>query len=302
MDHVKNLNNMHLFAKVVDHGGFTAAAKVLGLQTSKLSRRITALEAELGVRLLNRTSRRISLTDAGRVFHLHCVALVGEAQAAKMAIDQTRATPHGVVRISCPFGLSHARVAGILSQYLLDNLAVRIVLEATQRRVDVVEEGFDIAVRVRALPLEDSELVVLPLATSRRVLVASPGLLAQFNAPAMLTLNELSLLPTLAMANASEKYQWRFLTPEVTSFSHVPRLATDDLSSLREAALRGVGVAQLPFDLVRDDLAQGRLSQVLQNLSSTDGSIHAVFPSRRGMVPAVRGVLDALVRGFKEHI
>jgi DNA-binding transcriptional LysR family regulator len=296
MDHLTDLNNMYLFAKVVDHGGFTPAAKALGLHTSMLSRRIVALETELGVRLLNRNSRRVSLTDAGRLFYQHCVALVEEARAAKTAIDQTRASPQGLVRISCPLGVLQMGVREILSQYLADTPSVRIMLDATNRRVDVIEEGLDIALRVRLPPLEDSDLTLLPLVTSHRILVASPTLLAKYPTPTHL--DDLTQMPTLAMANTNEKYQWHFLAPTPTAFNHRPRLATDDLETLREAVLRGIGVAQLPLSLAQDALSQGRLVQVLPDWSSASGSLHAVYPSRRGMVPAVRSVLDALLVGF----
>lgn len=296
MDHLTDLNNMYLFAKVVEHGGFTAAATALGLQTSKLSRRVGALEAELGVRLLNRNSRSVSLTDTGRVFYQHCVALVEEARAAKTAIDQTRVSPQGVVRISCPLGVLQMGASAILSQYLVDHPSVRIMLDATNRRVDVIEEGLDIALRVRLLPLDDSELTLLPLLTSRRILVASPALLAR-HAP-LAHLDDLASMPTLAMANPNDKHQWHFLAPHPVVFTHHPRLATDDLETLREATLRGIGVAQLPLNLVQDDLTRGHLVQVLPGWPSPDGSLHALFPSRRGMVPAVRSVLDALLAGF----
>jgi DNA-binding transcriptional LysR family regulator len=296
MEPLTDLNNMYYFAKVVDHGGFTAAATALGLQTSMLSRRVSALETELGVRLLNRNSRRVSLTDAGRLFYQHCVALVEEAQAAKTAIDQTLASPKGLVRISCPLGVLQTGATAILTQYLVDNPSVRIMLDATNRRVDVIEEGLDIAIRVRLPPLEDSDLTMLPLQTSQRVLVASPQLLAQH---ATLTdLKDLAGMPTVAMANPNEKYQWHFLTPQPVVFTHLPRLATDDLETLRDAALRGIGVAQVPLNLVQNDLTQSRLVQVLPNYPSPSGSLHALFPSRRGMVPAVRSLLDALQSGF----
>lgn len=296
MDHVTNLNDMLLFAKVVDHGGFTSAGKALGLQTSKLSRRVAALETELGVRLLNRNSRNVSLTEAGRLFYQHCSAMVEEARAAKTVIDQTRATPQGVVRISCPLGVLQIGAGAILSQYLIDNPLVCIKLDATNRRVDVIEEGLDIALRVRLLPLDDSDLTLLPLLPSYRVLAASPALLTQY--PKLEDLDDLASVPTLAMANANDKYQWEFLTPHPIAFTHYPRLATDDLQTLREATLMGVGVSQLPLSLIQKDFAQGRLVQILADWSSPSGNLHAVFPSRRGMVPAVRSVLDALLAGF----
>jgi len=296
MEPLTDLNNMYYFAKVVDHGGFTSAAEALGLQTSKLSRRIGALETELGVRLLNRNSRRVSLTDAGRLFYQHCVALVEEAQTAKTAIDQTLVSPKGLVRISCPLGVLQMGASAILTQYLVDNPSVRIMLDATNRRVDVIEEGLDIALRVRLPPLEDSDLTVLPLLTSQRVLVASPQLLAQH--ATLTNLKDLACMPTVAMANTNEKYQWHFLAPQPVVFTHHPRLTTDDLETLRDAAQKGIGIAQLPLSLVQEDLMQGRLVQVLLDYPSPSGSLHALFPSRRGMVPAVRSLLDALLSGF----
>ncbi|KAF1027577.1 MAG: HTH-type transcriptional regulator DmlR [Pseudomonas sp.] len=293
MDPLTDLNNLYLFAKVVDHGGYTAAAKALGLQTSMLSRRIAALETHLGVRLLNRNSRRISLTDAGRVFHQHCAALVEEARAARTAIEQTRASPQGLVRISCPLGVLHLGARAILTQYLVDNPQVRIMLDATNRRVDVVEEGLDIALRVRLLPLEDSDLTLMPLLTSRRIFVASPDFLARH--PPITHPSDLTNLPTLTMAHANNKHQWHFQSLTVT---HQPRLATDDLETLRDAALLGTGVAYLPQSLVQEHLDQGQLVQVLADWPSPEGSLHAVFASRRGMVPAVRGLLDALLAGL----
>jgi DNA-binding transcriptional LysR family regulator len=152
MEPFKDLNNLYFFAKVVDFGSYTAAAEALGMQTSKLRRRVRALESELGVRLLNRTTRTLSLTEAGKAFRSHCVALIAEAEAAKDAIEQTLSSPRGVVRVSCPTGLLQYGVADIFAHYLTTHPQVTIALEATNRRVDVVDEGIDIAIRVRVPP------------------------------------------------------------------------------------------------------------------------------------------------------
>src|SRR5450830_938694 len=151
------------------------------------------------------------------------------------------------------------------------------MLDATNRRVDVIEEGLDIALRVRLLPLDDSELTMLPLMTSHRVLVASPALLAQYATPTYP--DDLTLMPTLAMANTNDKYQWHFLTSHPVVLTHHPRLVTDDLETLRGAALKGIGVAQLPLSLVQNDLLQGHLLQVLPDWPSPSGSVHAIYPS-----------------------
>ena len=298
MTTVQDLNNLYFFAKVVDFGSYTAAAKALGLQTSKLSRRISALETELGVRLINRTTRRLSLTQAGKTFHRHCVALLDEAQAAKDAMNQILASPQGLVRISCPTGLLQGGVADILARFLAKHPRVRIALDATNRRIDVVDEGLDLAIRVRKPPLEDSDLAMRAFGSDEMVLVASPELIAAHGEPK--TLYDVSRMPTLAMASAGERLTWRFLGTdgEPVELSHSPRLCTDDLFTLRCAALQGIGAALVPRLLVANDLEANALIRLLPSLKAHTGIVHAVFPSRRGMIPAVRALLDFLLEEF----
>lgn len=289
---VQDLNNLYFFAKVVEFGSYTAAANALGLQTSKLSRRISALEAELGVRLLNRTTRTLSLTDAGQTFHRHCVALLAEAQAGRDAMSRVLASPQGLVRLACPTGLLQGGVADVLARFLAQYPQVRIALDATNRRVDVVDEGFDIALRVRTPPLEDSDLVLRVFGSAQMILVGSPGLIAEHGEPN--ALEDIASLPTISMGGVGERATWRFLGEgdAPVELSHRPRLCTDDLFTLRRAALAGVGVGLLPRLLVADDIASGALVRVLPGVSAAAGVVHAVFPSRRGMVPAVRALLD----------
>lgn len=299
MEQISDLNDLRLFAEVVDRGSYTAAARHLGLQTSKLSRRVRALEEELGIRLLNRTSRSLSLTETGRRFHQHCLALVAEAKAAKEVIDQTRTQPQGTVRISCPIPLLSSGIAEIIARYLEENPLVQVFIDATNRRVDVVEEGLDFAIRVRKPPLEDTDLAVRQLGPSTLVLAASPEFLARHPPPA--SLESLQDWPTLAMASNRELYTWTLYDAkrESVTLTHRPRLATDDLVSLRVAALRGLGVTMLPREFVEEDLHDGRLCHLLPHLGAKAGLVHAVFPTRRGMVSAVRHLLDALVHGYE---
>jgi DNA-binding transcriptional LysR family regulator len=298
MTPVQDLNNLYFFAKVVDFGSYTAAAKALGLQTSKLSRRVAALETELGVRLINRTTRRLSLTEAGKTFHRHCLALLDEAQAAKDAMSQILASPQGLVRISCPTGLLQGGVADILARFLAKHPRVRIALDATNRRVDVVDEGLDIAMRVRKPPLEDSDLVMRAFGPDEVILVASPELIAEHGKPQ--TLEDIGRMPTLSMTSAGEHSTWRFLgvDGEPAELTHSPRLRTDDLFTLRRAALLGIGAVLVPRLIVAEDLERGALIRLLPSLKAHTGLMHATFPSRRGMVPAVRSLLDALSEGL----
>src|ERR1700747_334868 len=219
MTPVRDLNDLYFFAKVADFGSYTVAAKAPGPPTSKLRRRIAALETELGVRLINRTTRRLSLTEAGKTFHRHCLALLDEAQAAKDAMSQILASPQGLVRISCPTGLLQAGVADILVRFVAKYPRVRIALDATNRRVDIVDEGLDIAMRVRTPPLEDSDLAMRAFGPDEVILVASPELIAAHGEPQ--TLEDVGRMPTLSMASADERSTWSFLDanaapPELT--------------------------------------------------------------------------------------
>ena len=296
---IQDLNDMFLFAKVIEHGGYSAASRALGIATSKLSRRVSELERQLGVHLVNRSTRSISLSDAGENFYRHCLAVVGEAAAACEAMDKVRAAPSGLVRLACPVGLIFTDVGEIISRYMADNPAVRVRLEATNRPVDVVEEGFDLALRASVPPLEDSQLVVRPLAALEVVTVCSPWFIAQHRRPE--TVQDLEDLPTLTIGTPDNRYAWPLVDEEGRGLDvhHTPRLVTNDLYTLRTAALQGIGIAPLPLSLVRKDLAEGRLVQVLPELRPVDRIVHAVFPSRRGLIPAVRSLIDALVVGFE---
>src|ERR1700747_995900 len=294
MTPVRDLNDLYFFAKVADFGSYTAPARALGFQPSKLSRRIAALEGELGVRLINRTTRRLSLTEAGKTFHRHCLALLDEAQAAKDAMSQLLGSPQGLVHISCPTGLLQGGVADVLARFLAKHPRVRVALDATNRRVDVVDEGLDIAIRVRKPPLEDSDLAMRAFGPDEVILVASPEFIAAHGEPR--TLEDIGRMPTLSMRSADERSTWRFhdMNGEPAELTHSPRLSTDDLFTLRHAALQGIGAVLVPRLIVANDLEGGALIRLLPSLKAHVGIVHAVFPSRRGMVPAVRALLDSL--------
>jgi len=299
---MQDLNDMYLFAKVVDYGGYTAASRALGIPVSRISRRIATLEDELGVRLLHRTTRKISVTEIGQTYYRHCAALVAEAAAAREAVDRTTSQPQGLIRFSCPVGLLQSNVARVVSDYLERNPLVRVQIDATSRRVDVVEEGLDLALRVRQPPFEDSELVVRPLAVTRVVAVATPEFFARHGHPR--TVGDISQLPTLSMVQTAEKHVWRFKDPDgkEVSVAHVPRLSVDDLNTLQTAALQGLGLACLPWFMVAADVEAGRLQVTLKQYVLPEGVVQAVFPSRRGLVPAVRGFLDALVAAYEKQL
>ena len=293
-----DLNDLFFFVQVVEHGGFSQAGRALGMPKSRLSRRIALLEERLGVRLIQRSTRRFSVTEVGQDYYRHCKAMLVEAEAAEEAVARSRAAPRGTLRVACPTALLHAQVGEMLAGFLLAHPQVTLQLDAGNRRVDVVGEGLDVAIRVRPPPLEDSDLVVRVLARRTWCVAASPALLAQVGSPQHP--EALATLPTVDLAQAGATHAWTLIGPDdaVVRVEHVPRMASDDMLALRTAALSGVGIAMLPRMLLIDALAAGELVELLPGWASQPGIVHAVFPSRRGLLPAVRALLDHLAAGF----
>jgi DNA-binding transcriptional LysR family regulator len=296
-----DLNALHLFAQVVEHGGFAAAGRATGVPKSRLSRKVAELEARLGVTLIHRSTRSFAVTEAGRVFHRHCMAMLAEAQAAEDAIAMTRAEPQGTVRVSCPVLISERVLAPMLASFMTEHPKVRVRVEATGRRVDVIEEGFDLAIRVRQPPLEDTGLTLKRLGLHRSAIVASPALAERLGRPE--TPGDLARFPTLDMDRRAGGHVFLLTAPDgvVSQARHEPRLITDDMETLRQAAVAGAGIAELPMMVVRDDIEAGRLETLLPRHELPCGLAHAVFPSRRGLIPAVRLFLDALPDAFAER-
>ncbi|WGR92122.1 LysR substrate-binding domain-containing protein [Bradyrhizobium sp. ISRA443] len=290
---MQDLNDLFYFVQIVDHGGFAAAGRALGIPKSKLSRRMQLLEERLGVRLVNRSSRRFSMTEVGREYYERCVAMLVEAEAAEHVIAELRAEPRGIVRISCPIALLGFQFGALFARFMMENPAVELHLEATNRRVDVMAEGFDIAIRVRFPPLQPTDLVMRKLDTSTQCLVASPALIPHtLRSPA-----DLAGMPSVDLGPRRD-HQWQLEGPDrqTAALPHRPRLVTDDMAALRQAALTGVGVAQLPTMMVWQDIEQGRLVHALPDWRPRAGIVHAVFPSRRGLLPSVRTLLDYLAK------
>ncbi|BCL74723.1 LysR family transcriptional regulator [Jeongeupia sp. HS-3] len=296
----QDLNDLFFFAQVVDHQGFAPAGRALGVPKSKLSRRVAVLEERLGVRLIQRSTRRFSVTEIGQNYYNHCKAMLVEAEAAQQAIDLMRSEPQGVVRMACPVALLHTRIGAMVGEFMAENPKVSVHLEATNRRVDVIGEGLDIAIRVRVPPLKNSDLVMKVLGERTWCTVASPALLAKCTAP--LVPADLCALPTLDWGPAQQEHVWHLEGPggAKAAVHHTPRLVTDDMIALRHAAIAGAGIVQLPFMMVRDEITAGLLVALLPEWAPKGGIIHAVFPSRRGLLPSVRKLIDFLAMRFAQ--
>lgn len=293
-----DLNDLYYFVQVVDHGGFAPAGRALGIPKSKLSRRIALLEDRLNTRLLMRTTRQFAVTEIGQTFYMHCKAMLVEAEAAEEAIAVTQAEPRGIVRVTCPVALLDAQVAEMLAAFMAQCPLVEIHLEETNRRVDVVAEGIDVAIRVRPPPLEDSELIMRVLSERGQCLVASPALLARVGKPSVPA--DLAHLPSLGLGLPQGEHVWNLFGPNgvYASIRHQPRLITRGMLALRAAAVAGVGIVQLPTMLLRGQFERGELVTVLPDWAPRREIVHAVFASRRGQLPSVRALIDFLVDQF----
>jgi DNA-binding transcriptional LysR family regulator len=296
---MQDLNDLYLYAQVVDHGGFAAAGRALGIPKSRLSRRVAVLEKGLGVRLIQRSTRRFAVTDIGRTYYAHCKAMLVEAEAAQDAIDVTRAEPCGTVRLTCPIALLDVQVGDMLAAFMAQNPRVDVLAEATNRRVDVIAEAVDVALRVRPPPLADSDLAMRVLADRGQCLVASPALLATHGTPQAPA--DLAPLPSLALGAPQQDYVWQLYGPDgaEASLHHRPRLVTGSMPALCAAAKAAVGIVQLPTMMIGADLEKGTLVRLLPAWAPRKEIVHAVFASRRGLLPSVRALLNFLAASFE---
>lgn len=299
---MQDLNDLWYFVQVVDNRGFSPASRATGMTKSRLSRRIALLEERLETRLLQRSTRSFAVTEAGQVFYRHCKAMIIEAEAAQEAIDTLRAEPRGVIRLTCPIALLHAHIGAMLARFMVKYPQITLQLEETNRRVDVLHENVDMALRVRPLPLDDSDLVMRKLATRHMCLVASPQRIAMQGMPSSPA--DLQHWPSLVTGREQQNYRWYLTGPdrqEVTLY-HQPRLITTDMVALRTAAVAGVGVVQLPMLMLEEQLMNGSLVQLLPEWHTRPEIIHVVFASRRGQLPAVRALIDFLAECYAELI
>lgn len=289
-----DLNDLYFFAAVVEHAGFSAAGRALGVPKSRLSKRVAQLEERLGVRLLQRTTRRFVVTEVGERFYAHCRAVLEEAQAAQDAVDELRAEPRGVVRLSCPVSLAQTVLAYLLPDFLALYPKMQVRMLSSNSRVDVIGEGFDLAIRVRTKLDTDANLVIRTFGQSRTKLVASPALLDAEGRPGQP--DELAKLPALSMREHEGPQIWELIDAKGKQI-HVevkPRLISGDFVILLESARRGMGVALLPEFVCAAAIKAGELEVVLPEWSAPEGTMHFVYPSRRGMLPGVRALVDFL--------
>lgn len=289
-----DLNDLALYALVVEHAGFAAVERVTGIPKSRLSRRVAALEESLGVRLLQRSTRRFAVTDVGQRVYQHARAMREEADAARRVVAELSDEPAGVLRVSCPVALAQMQLATILPQFLVRYPKVRLQLLVSNRRVDLIDEGIDVAIRVRTRLDDDPGLIVKAFGGTRELLVASPNYLGVHGTPQhpddLVAHSVLSMIDD----NGPQRWELRHEDGRVARVEVEPRVGAKDFPLLGSLALHGLGIALLP-ELVCAELIEGcKLQRVLPGWDLPMGITHAVFASRRGMLPALRAFIDFL--------
>lgn len=294
------LTSMTVFARVAATRSFSAAARQLGISQATASKHVQTLEGWIGTRLLNRTTRRVGLTEAGETFFAQCTRILEDMEAARnTGASETRL--HGTLRVSAPVAFGSTCLAALAAEFMSENPELALNISLCDRPVDVVEEGYDLAIRIdrgQSSAADESGLIVQRLATVRFAVCASPNYLAAHGRPG--SLDDLAHHSCLTHARHLGDI-WRFVGPEgETEVAVSGRLKSDNGLLRREAAYRGAGILMAPDYLVRDDLAAGRLMRLLPDYRPLPASLDAVSPAQRGNPPKVRGFTQFLAARLAE--
>lgn len=289
-----DLNDYFYFVHVVEKRGFAPAGRALGVPKSRLSRHVQQLEDRLDARLIQRTSRRFAVTDVGETFYRFARAALDEVEAAEAAVKRQTNTLAGQVRLTCSVGMAQFALRDVLVPFLVDNPKVDIIQHVTNRAVDLVEGGFDMAIRAHTGPLPDSSLIQRRLAHAPWHLFAGPAYLERAGVPT--SPEALDGHMGLKLGYKPERGSWSLRGPDgvTATVPYQPRLCSDDMVTLKDAATNGLGIVGLPAYICRDDASCGRLVRVLPEWTAGDAEISLLLPSRRGVMPAVQALAEHL--------
>lgn len=288
-----DLNELLVFTRVVQTGSFTGAAKLLGMPKSSVSRKVSELEDRVGARLLQRTTRKLGLTDAGRIYFDRSARIVAEIEETEKAVGQTQAEPRGLLRVTAP--LSFSALAPVVTEYLRRHPDVQVDLVCTDRRTDLVEEGFDVA--VRAGPLDDSSLVARRVGEARRVLAATPAYLKRRGTPKVP--GDLEKHDCIVFGAGATPNVWKLRSGDQTiEVRTTPRFTVNDPGMVAELARAGIGIAALPAFNFADDVAAGKLREVLADWSLPTAPLHVLYPTGRHLSPKVAVFVDLVAKGL----
>lgn len=289
-----SLDDMMVFRLVVDSGSFTGAALAMNLPKSNISRKISRLEKQLGVRLLERSTRSLGLTEVGQIYFQHCSRIFEEMQSANQCVEALSSTPSGQLKICASVSIGQNILAPRLAEFKRVHPEVELDVQLLNRRIDLIEEGYDLAIRVGEL--EDSTLISKRLFDVELHLYASPNYLNNHSSP-LLTPSDLTTHACMVMNAGSEKSRWELNTDnETQQVSLAPVVTCNDFSSLRQFTCDGLGIALLPDYLCIEELKQGKLIRVLDTWAGKRVTVNALYPNRKSMTPKLRAMLDFLIK------
>jgi len=295
---VDRLSEMEAFVSVVEQGGFTNAASKLGISKSAISKHVSGLETRLGVRLLNRTTRRVSPTELGLSYYDRAIKILADARTADEMITAMQTTPKGALRISAPVDLGNNQLSRAVSAFLQKYPEVSVNMTLDDTYVEIIAEGFDVAIRIGHLT--DSSMRARKLAETTTKFVASLGYLEANGTPG--TISDLANHNLLHYSNLSTGNTWNIVAPsgEERQIRAIGRLTVNNGGSLLRAAESGLGIARVPDFIIEDAVTTGRVVPILENLPEQRISIHAVYPEGKFIQPTLRAFIDFLVEYFGE--
>lgn len=287
-----DLNEVVVFIRVVEAGSFTGAASLLGMPKTSVSRKVTQLESSLGVRLLQRTTRKLHLTEVGRRYYEQCRNAVSELEAAKLAAIQSQAEPSGVLRISAPVDFGVKYLSHWVTEFLCQFDQVQLELRLTDQYLDLIDHGIDLAFRTGQL--QDSSLIARKLGETRRVFCASPAYLERAGVPQ--SPEELQHHDCIIFGRSVTNTSWRFMQDAQEQMVAVNgRIALDYMQLVVQATVEGLGIAQIPEAIAVDEFESGRLRIILEPYSPPPGGVYAVYPNSLHLATSVRLFLDHVI-------
>jgi len=290
-----DLNDIVVFTKVVETKSFTGAAEQLGLPKSTVSRKVAQLEERLGVRLVQRTTRKLALTDIGEAYYERAARIVADVAAAEQVVTDMQATPRGRLRVTAPIDFSMLYLGEIIASFISDHAEINVELDATDRVVDLIEEGFDVGVRFGPLP--ESTLIARKVGGFEALLVAAPSYLARRPAPT--TVDELEDHDKVLFLPSTRTQGWTLVNGEATyELARPARFSSNNIMAVRQVVLAGGGISALTEFMVGCDVSEGRLVRILPEWKGRLTDIHAVYPARQNLPPRLALFLDHLTKSL----
>ena len=296
-----SFDDYYYFYLVVKHGGFSAASEASNITKSKLSRRILDLEAKFNITLIQRSTRHFKVTTLGQEFYEECNKIIEQVEVAQSVLLKQKIDPQGLIKISCPAVMMEYQVRPLLNDFLKNHPKINVELELTSRRIDILRDDIDLAIRTNFSSNEDSSIIVRDVIKTTHCLVASPELL---QGKTLKHITELSAFPSIVLGTHKQQYHWHLHNLTHTDEIDIPlqpRIKSNDLAGTYYAVLDGLGIADLPYLTVKNDIVAGRLIHLFPDWCSNIGTVQLVYASRKGQRPVMEELIEHLIEGLRAY-